>query len=99
MRAKHPRQCRVRFLVPARADPRHHVTALGIGEHVRHRIILTTDLSAEAMPRRWMDTLARAKRVRAGCTRIQWPRENAEFPPSPPRTRVGVRSRKHLQPQ
>jgi len=41
VRAKHSYQRQLRVLVPARADARHHVAALGFAEDIGHGILLT----------------------------------------------------------
>src|SRR5258705_8399146 len=41
MRAKHSYQRQLRVLVPARADARHHIAALGFAKDIRHGILLT----------------------------------------------------------
>ena len=43
VRAEHPNQSEFRILVSMPANPGHHFRTLGLGENVRHGILLTTD--------------------------------------------------------
>ena len=43
VRAEDSYQGKLRVLVPAPTDARHHIAALRFGEHIRHGILLTTD--------------------------------------------------------